>query len=86
MIHLFLVHCTKLTVTGDDWGECTGIYVITTEKASKAPDKPVYKLQGQDRYIYFNPNGDGWRIGEKIDLSGKDEGLYWYRSKSFSKS
>ena len=86
MIHLFLVHCTKLIVTGDDCGGCTGIYVITTEKASKAPDKPVYKLEGQDRYIYFNPGFEGWRIGTKNALYGKDEGLYWYRSKSFSKS
>jgi len=75
------VHCAKLTVTGDSWAECTGTYVITTEKASKAPDKPVYKLQGQDRYIYFNPNfGAGWRIGRKIHLSGKNEGRFWYRS------
>ena len=81
------MHCAKLTVTaGDDWMGCTGTYVITTEKASKAPDKPVYKLQGQDRYIYFNPGGAGWAIGAKINLSGKTEGDHWYRSKSFSKS
>ena len=80
--------CTKLTVTGDSWASCTGTYIITNEiVAAKAPDMPVYKLQGKNRYIYFTPtNGNGWRIAKKIRLSGETEGLYYYKSKFFSKS
>ena len=35
--------CDKLTVTGDDYASVTGTYIISDEKASKSPDKPVYK-------------------------------------------
>ena len=75
--------CDKLTVTGDDEYGCTGTYIISNEKASKSPDKPVYKLEGQDRYIYYNPGGDGWRIARKERLSGEKEGLHYYASKNF---
>ena len=69
-------------MTGDDWVSVTGTYSITEEKASKSPDMPVYKMDGGDRYVYFNPGGNGWRISDKDDLSGETEGNYWYRSKS----
>ena len=76
--------CDKLTVTGDDFGSVTGTYIISNEKASKAPDKPVYKLEGQDRFIYYAlRNGHGWCIGKKEFLSGETEGLYAYNSKNF---
>ena len=86
-IVFFLVHegliCPELIVTGDDWASVTGTYVISDETASKAPERPVYKLVGQDRYVYFNPGGAGWRIGTKKRLSGETEGWYMYQSKSF---
>ena len=75
--------CDKLTVTGDDYASATGTYIISNEKASKSPNKPVYKLQGEDRYIYYNPGGNGWRISDKVDLSGDTEGSAWYTSKNF---
>ena len=77
--------CDKLTVTGDDWESVTGTYIISNEKASKAPDKPVYKLEGQDRFIYYTlRNGNGWCIGAKEHLSGETEGLSYYKSKNFT--
>ena len=76
--------CDKLTVTGDDWADVTGTYIISNEKASKAPDKPVYKLEGQDRFIYYTLRGGaGWCIGGKEYLSGETEGLCYYYSKNF---
>ena len=76
--------CYKLTVTGDDAGSVTGTYIISNEKASKFPNKPVYKLEGQDRFIYYAlRNGNGWCIGAKEQLSGETEGLFYYRSKNF---
>ena len=76
--------CDKLTVTGDDAWSVTGTYIISNEKASKSPNKPVYKLEGQDRFIYYTlRNGAGWCIGGKVELSGETEGLYYYRSKNF---
>ena len=63
--------CGNLTVTGDDWGSVTGTYIISEEKSSKSPNKPVYKLQGKDRYIYYNPDdGSGWRVGSKYNAAG----------------
>ena len=76
--------CDKLTVTGDDYKSVTGTYIISNEKASKAPDKPVYKLEGQDRFIYYTlRNGNGWCISDKGDLSGETEGNNYYHSKNF---
>ena len=76
--------CYKLTFTSDDSTSVTGTYIISNEKASKSPDKPVYKLEDQDRFIYFTPSfGHGWRIGAKNNLAGEEEGRYYYRSKNF---
>jgi len=73
--------CDKLTVTGDDYESVTGTYIISYEKASKSPDKPVYKLEGQDRVIYYTlRDGSGWIIGKKEELSGEREGLFFYKS------
>ena len=76
--------CDKLTVTGDEYA-VTGTYIISNEKASKSPDKPVYKLEGQDRFIYYTLlNGAGWCIGAgKETLSGETEGDFYYYSKNF---
>ena len=72
--------CDKLTVTGDDWESVTGTYIISNEKASKSPDKPVYKLEGQDSFIYYSPSkGEN----EKVDSSSETEGLSYYSSKNF---
>ena len=76
--------CDKLTVTGDDYASVTGTYIISNEKASKSPNKPVYKLEGKDRFIFYDPSdGDGWRIGAKEGLSGETKDYSYYRSKNF---
>ena len=70
---------------GQDWAKIyTGLYTISKEKASRSPEKPVFKLDGQDKYIYFNPDNVGWRIGILEHLSGANEGGYWFSSNSFS--
>ena len=33
-----------------------------------------------NRYIYYNPGEKGWRIGDKVDLSGEYEGNSYYQS------
>ena len=63
------VECSKLKVSGDDYQGCLGTYTISNEKASKAPERPVWKKAGWDRYILFMPNIDGWTIGYRISLS-----------------
>ena len=80
------VECPKLKVSGSAYYACNGTYVITAEKASSSPSKPVYKKQDSDRYIFHNPNNEGWRIGSQENLSpGENEGSYWFKGKSFSK-
>ena len=48
-----------------------------------SPEKPVYKLEGKDYYIYFNPGKIGWRIGKEINLSGENEGQFLFKSEFF---
>ena len=80
------VECPKLRVTGSDYEGCSGTYVITAEKASRSPSKPVYKKQGFNRYIYHYPSSEGWRISHYKTLSpGEKEGRYYFKGKSFSK-
>ena len=67
-------------MSGND-SRYTGSYLISEEKASKSPNKPVYKLEGEDKYIYYYPDSDGWLVGSKSDLSGENEGDSWYQSK-----
>ena len=80
----FTVHsellCGNLTVSGSEWFNCTGTYLISEKIATKSKTKPVYKLEGQDWYIYFNPGGNGWRIGEEINLVGEKEGQSLFKS------
>merc|ERR1712048_1199009 len=72
----------KIKVTGSDYASCTGIYFISKEKASRSPDRPVYKMLGFDRFIYFTPSFDfGWRIGAREHLStGENKGRYYFKS------
>ena len=72
--------CTNLTVSGDYQTEFSGSYIISDEKASYSPNKPVYKLEGQNKYIYYYPNSGGWRIAEE-GLVGENEGSHYYISK-----
>ena len=60
--------------------------MITAEKASRSPSKPVYKQQNFDHYIFHYPSIKGWRIGSIENLSpGEVEGYYKFKGKSFSK-
>ena len=73
--------CANLTVTGDSYGTCLGSYIVIEEKTLSAPEKPVYKLEGQDRYIFNVNNGDyGWFIGPKYGMSGPKEGHHYFAS------
>ena len=80
----FLVHfgaiCTSIVVTGDDFGSVKGIYYISEEKSVFSPAKPTYKHIWMDRYIFYYPDGDGWLLGDFMDLS---TGAFWYKSKNF---
>ena len=72
-----------IEVTGSDKKECTGIYRRTYcihEEMSSAASRPVYKLDGKDRYIYYNPSPSGWRIGAKLNLAGAKNGNFWFKS------
>ena len=68
----------NLTVTGDDYGNLTGTYIVNKENSSLSFNAPVYKLEGQNRFIYYSPSK-----GEKVDLSGETEDLSYHSSKNF---
>ena len=80
----FLAHfgavCTSIVVTGDDYGSVTGSYFISEEKSSSSPEKPTYKLDGMDRYIFFYPSKKGWREGR---YEGMTTSRFLYTSKKY---
>ena len=72
-----------IIVSGSDLAKCTGTYHKCGEKSIYAKKRPVYQLQGEDRYIYYYPNSKGWRIGSKKSLAaGENAGDYYYASKA----
>jgi len=73
------VICPNLNVKGADYQDCNGIYQVTGEKVSWAPNRPVYKHAYKDRYIFWDtdatippPTTYGWSIGNKLSLTAKD--------------
>ena len=59
----------------------TDTYHITSKTFIGATQKPIYKHECGDLYIYYFPDAYGWRIG---DLSGNVEDLpnFSYESKN----
>ena len=70
-----------IIVSGSKLSNCIGMYRKCGEKSSHAEKRPVYKLEGEDRYIYYYPNSMGWRIGNKNSLDGVNAGNYYFGSK-----
>ena len=54
--------------------------MISDEVATKAPNDPVWKLEGEDIYVFNTGSDEGWRIGDKVSLS---DGSYFFTSKIF---
>ena len=77
------VDCPKLKVSGDDYKGCLGTYTISSDKANKAPERPVWKKAGYDHVIYTTGDSYGWRLGRRDRLSGENEGHYLFKSKYF---
>ncbi len=74
------VICQTLNVLGATYANCDGQYVITNDHVDWAPERPVYRHENKDRYIFWNAHGLGWSIGKKDYLT---TGSHWHRSKSF---
>ena len=64
-------------VSGDD-EEFIGTYMISDEVATDAPNGPVWKLEGEDMYVFNNGSDAGWRIGDRDGLA---DGFYYFKSK-----
>ena len=75
--------CANLTVkiNGNEKSNSKGSYLV--DEAFSSKDKPVYKLVGQDRYIFFNPEKFGWFIGTKEGYISHVEGNTFYYSESY---
>ena len=74
----FLAVTEMISITGDDYGDCCGMYYFSKEESSINPNFPVYKCMGKDRYIYKHTS-DGWRVGAKEHLSGEKAGGHWFK-------
>lgn len=80
----------SIEVTGDSLGSTIGTYYISEEKSLLAPDRPTYKLDDMNRYIYYWPDDDArntgdWRVGKVTSLiEGPEFGAYLYHSSKTS--
>merc|ERR1712051_592034 len=80
-------HPKAVIVSGSDAKDCIGTYRRTYcihREVSSATTRPVYKLEGKNRYIYWNPSPSGWRIGGYNNLAGHTNGNFWFKSRFFN--
>ena len=80
MLVTFSDICEAIHVTGDNStsNSVGGLYLPTDERASDAPNNPVWKMIGRDRFIFNTGCSSGWRIGQKSSLA---DGAYNCRGK-----
>ena len=72
--------CEAIHVTGDNSTSYSegGLYLPTNERASGAPNNPVWKRSGGKRFIFNDGSSSGWRIGQE---SGLTTGNYYCKGK-----
>ena len=72
--------CEAIHVTGDNStsNSYRGLYLRNDERASDAPNNPVWKNSGGDRFIFNTGTSLGWRIGQEKSLT---TGGYFCKSK-----
>jgi hypothetical protein len=72
--------CEAIHVTGDNSTSNSegGLYLLSDERSSDAPNSPVWKIPGRNRFIFTDGNSYGWRIGAKSFLV---DGTYYCKSK-----
>ena len=70
--------CEAIHVTGDTSNSEGGLYLLSDKRASDAPNNPVWKMIGGDRFIFNTGSSAGWRIGQKSSLA---DGAYYCRGK-----
>ena len=72
--------CEAIHVTGDNSTSNSerGLYLLSDERASGAPNNPVWKIFAGNRFIFTDGNSNGWRIGPKSSLA---DGSYYCKGK-----
>ena len=72
--------CQAIEVTGDTSTSNSegGWYVLSDDRASDAPNSPVWKNSAGNRFIFNTGGSSGWRIGRESDLA---DGSYRCRGK-----
>ena len=70
-IFFFSDICEAIHVTGDNSASNSegGLYLSTDERASAAPNSPVWKNSPGNRFIFNTRGSEGWRIGSKAGLT-----------------
>ena len=80
---MLIIYHVVFLHTDHDLDSCIGSYFISEEISSLAPDRPVYKLFGKNRYIYYWPSLMGWRIGNLVHMNSEEIELDFYRGYTF---
>ena len=57
--------CEAIHVTGDSSNSEGGLYLLSEERASDAPNNPVWKNSAGNRFIFNDGGSAGWRIGAR---------------------
>ena len=76
-----LEFCEAIQVTGDTSNSEGGLYELSNERASAAPNSQVWKKSGRNRFIFNTGTSLGWRIGQELSLT---TGGYFCKSKDIS--
>ena len=63
--------CEAIHVTGDNSTSYSegGLYLLSDERTSDAPNNPVWKTFTGNRFIFNDGTAEGWRISKKEDLT-----------------
>ena len=72
--------CEAIHVTGDNSTSNSegGLYLLSDERSSDAPNNPVWKNSAGNHFIFTTGSSDGWRIGAKSSLA---DGSYYCKGK-----
>ena len=72
--------CGAILVTGDTSTSESegGLYVLSNERASAAPNNSVWKNSDGTRFIFNSGTSKGWRIGDKASLA---DGTHYCKGK-----
>jgi hypothetical protein len=57
----------RIEVKHADYACCSGLYYLTDTKVPWDAERPTYKNEAGDRWVYWNAKGYGWTVGKNFE-------------------